>query len=139
MLKTSQVRHGTANLTHFTVVSEERHKKIRATLRILAAPVKSRACRAKMEGVSQVLQFPIIIERIRPFSFDPQAPQELDFMRSGIAGQRSVLKKFPESRFFLRLVGLSLNILEFLGISRRESPAQCNLHSEGCKVDIPGQ
>src|SRR5580765_3434136 len=90
-----------------------------------------------MEGISQVLQFSVVIERSWPFSLDPQAPQELDFMWSDVAGQRRVLKKFPEPRFFLRLVGLSLNILEFLGISRRESPAQCDLHSKGCKVDIP--
>src|SRR3984893_12415884 len=91
-----------------------------------------------MEGVSQVLQFAVIIERSWPFSFDSQTAQEFDFMRRGIAGQRRVLKKFPEPGFFVRLIGLSLYIREFPGISRRESPAQRNLHSEGCQVDIPG-
>src|SRR5258706_16402848 len=91
----------------------------------------------KMKVNSQVLQLPIVIKRSWPFSFDPQASQELDLMWSGIAGQRRVLKKFPKPRFFLRLVGLCLNVFEFLGISRRKSPAQCNLHSESYEVDIP--
>src|ERR1700731_2554655 len=91
-----------------------------------------------MERVSQVLQFPVIIERRWPFSFDPEAPQELHFICSGVARQRWVLKKFPKPRFFLGSVKLSLNVLEFLGISRCKSPAQRNLHSESCEVDIPG-
>jgi len=68
-----------------------------------------------MEGISQVLQFPVIIERSWSFSFDSQTAQEFDFMRSGIAGERRVLKKFPEPGFFVGLVGFSLHVSEFLG------------------------
>ena len=68
------------------------------------------ACRTKMERISQILQFPVIVERSQTFSFDPQFLQEFDFIGGGTAAQRRVLKKFPEPRFFFGPVGLSRHI-----------------------------
>ncbi len=69
-----------------------------------------------MERISQILQFPVVVERSRTFSFDPQLLQEFDFIGAGIAAQRRVLEKFSEPGFNVGPVGLSLDILEFLGI-----------------------
>src|SRR5580692_1156000 len=77
------------------------------------------ACRTKMQRISQILQFPVVVERSRTFSFDPQLLQEFDFIGGGAAAQRRVLKKFPEPGFYVGPVGLSLDILESLGVHRR--------------------
>src|SRR6476620_3945200 len=74
------------------------------------------SCRTKIERISQILQFPVVIERSRTFSFDPQLLQEFDFIGGGITAQRRVLEKFAEPRFFVGPVGFSLDILEFLGV-----------------------
>src|SRR5439155_25348821 len=47
----------------------------------------------KMERVSQVLQFPVIVERGRPFSREFQLLEKLDFLRGRIAPQKAILKE----------------------------------------------
>jgi hypothetical protein len=46
-----------------------------------------------MEWVSQVLQFPVIVESGRPFSRECQLLEELDFLRRRIAPQCRILKE----------------------------------------------
>src|SRR5439155_21596052 len=51
-----------------------------------ATPLRHRLlCAAKMERVSQVLQFPVIVEGRRPFSREMQLLEKLDFQRGRIA------------------------------------------------------
>jgi hypothetical protein len=49
-----------------------------------------------VEWISKVLQFPIIIERGRPLSLEPQSFQELDFVLGSIAAEGAVPKEFFE-------------------------------------------
>jgi hypothetical protein len=55
------------------------------------------SCRlTEVEWISEVLQFPIIIERGRPLSLEPQLLQELDFVLGSIAAEGTVPKEFLE-------------------------------------------
>jgi len=49
---------------------------------------------AKMERISQILQFPIIVERGRALALEPQLLKELDFVLSGIAAEGTVTEEF---------------------------------------------
>ena len=77
---------------------------------------------AKMQRISEVLQFPVIVERRGPLSLEPQAFQEFDLRSSCMTTERGILKELGESWFRLeRFAGLPFNKLKPLRVSRGES------------------
>ena len=70
-----------------------------------------------MERVSEVLQFPVIIERSRAFSVEPQSLQKLNFLLGGGPAERTIIKEFFEPGRYLRLVRPLFNKLKPLRIS----------------------
>ena len=54
-----------------------------------------------MKGVSQVLQFPVIVKLSRPPIFELQPLQELDFLVGGIAAERSILEELFKAWFYV--------------------------------------
>ena len=73
-----------------------------------------------MERVSQVLQFPIIVEGRRPFSCEFQLLERLDFLRGRVAPQRRILAKGLEPWLFIdRWGGFQFYEPEFLRVPGR--------------------
>ena len=94
--------------------------------------------RAKVERVSEALQFSVIVEWRWMLSAKPQALQELDFFLGYVTPHRSVPEEFFKSRLFLGLSRFPFDKLEFLCIIRNKSPVQDDFHAEGREIDIPG-
>ena len=92
-----------------------------------------------MEGASEALQLPVIIERSRPFAREPQLLENLDFFLRSIAAERSILKEGGEARlFFGGLLGLRFQKLKSLGLPWGYSVVEGNFHTKGREIDIPG-
>jgi four helix bundle protein len=58
-----------------------------------ASPTSLRLVVVKVQWIAQVLQLPVVIERGRAVSRESQLPEELDFLRSRIATERSILQE----------------------------------------------
>ena len=72
---------------------------------------------AEMERVSEVLQFPVIIEWVGPLSLESQFLQKLDFLLTSIAAEGSITKEFFQSRLFAkRLFRFAFNKLKLLNV-----------------------
>src|SRR5712691_3504822 len=78
-------------------------------------PIRSRD--REMERVSEVLQFPVVVEWDRSFPLDPQPLQKFDFLLGGSSAEGTVIQEFFEPRLFLRLVGRPGASLRFKTIS----------------------
>src|SRR5713101_6351730 len=79
---------------------------------------------AKMQRVSEALQFAVVIEWSRSLSLKPQLLQELDFVLSRLAAEGSILEEFLQPRFFLESwLRFLFNKLEFLRMPWRHSAA----------------
>ena len=75
-----------------------------------------------MERVSQVLQFPVIVQGGRPFAPEAQRPEKLDFFRGCIALQGGILEERPEpSLLVTRPGGLPFDELKSLRVPRRQA------------------
>src|SRR3989475_11851254 len=92
----------------------------------------------KMERVSQVLQFPVIVEGRWPFSRESQLLEKLDFLVGRIAPQRGIPEEGLEPWFFAdRWAGFPFDELEFLRVSGRQAAVQHYLHPERREIDVP--
>ena len=92
-----------------------------------------------MQRISEILQFPVVVERRWPLPFDPQPFQKFDFLRSHIAAERSIFEESVEPWLDPeRSVEFRLNKLEPLRMSRDQSSVKHDLHGEVRQVDIPG-
>src|SRR5512143_759674 len=92
-----------------------------------------------MQRVSQVLQFPVIIECSGPSLLESQLLQELDLFPGSFAIEGRILEEFFEPwLFFKGWLRLFFNKLEPLGLSRGNSPVQDDLHTESRQVHGPG-
>src|SRR5947207_5918828 len=60
---------------------------------------------AKVQRIAEVLQLPVVIERGRPSSLEPQALQEIDLFHGRAAAQRWVTQEFLEAGLFLEAMG----------------------------------
>ncbi len=75
-----------------------------------------------MQRISQVLQFPVIIEWSGPPTVEPQSFQKRNFRLSSTSAQNAVSKEPFEPRlFFGRPFGLSFHKLELLWVARSQS------------------
>ena len=71
----------------------------------------------EMERVSEVLQFSVIIQWVRPFSLESPFLQKLDFLLTSIAAEGSITTEFFQSRLFAkRLFRFAFNKLKLLNV-----------------------
>src|SRR5579872_1803613 len=74
----------------------------RFTWACLAQFCSRRRRRSKMERVSEILQFPVIIQRSRALSVEPQSLQEGNLFLHSIATQNAFPKEPFETRLFFK-------------------------------------
>ncbi len=73
----------------------------RQSLRASKRGEKSGLVRLKMEGVSKVLDLPVIIERRGLLPLKAQLPQKFDLFLGCITAEGSILQECSEPRLFL--------------------------------------
>src|SRR5438552_13584090 len=111
-----------------------------STVAVPEAPSPGLSARSigEMERVSQVLQFPVIVQRCRPFPRELEISEELDLLCGRIAPQRWILKEGQESWLFVdSRHRRPFDELESLRVPGRQAAVQHDLHAECRKVDIP--
>src|SRR5437899_1356533 len=91
-----------------------------------------------MERVSEVLQFPVVVQCIRPFSLELQLLKKLGLLLGDATAQGNIPQEFFEPRLFLEVVGFPFNKLKSPGVPRSQATVQNNLHSKRGEVDVPG-
>ena len=92
-----------------------------------------------MEGVSESLRFPVIVEGRTSFSLEPQLLEELDFLLRYISAEGRAVKEFSKSRLFLKgLVGFCFHELKFAGLPWGYSPVQDDFYAKSRQINIPG-
>ena len=93
-----------------------------------------------MQGVPEVLQLAIVVERDRSFVLEPQFSQKLHFFIRDIAAERVIPQEFCESRLvFTSVAELFLDEREFFRFPGRESFVKHYFHIKSREVDIPAR
>ena len=59
---------------------------------------------AKVQRVSEVLQFPIVIKWVGPLPPETKSLQKLNLALSRIPAEGGITEKFPESRLFVMIL-----------------------------------
>ena len=91
----------------------------------------------EVEGVAQILEFPVIVEGCGTLSAKLQFFEKLNFVGFGAGVKGIIFEEFAEPRFFSRGVfGIGLHELKLFGIAQDQTLVQDDFDGKGGEVDI---